>query len=244
MCTIGYLPDLGLVFKNRDKSDQTAEEVVRDGSVLATRTVGADYYSCGLNRAGCAFVSAAINSPRWMEHLYRGETAQAAAFLAAENEGLSNPARVVSAGLRACRSAKEILDRLRADQSAWRGYNIIIADGAGAWLAELRGWDMEARPLTGQTAATNHFCKIKYGPTKDDYPSTHRRLAYTQKKLAAAGSLDDVFAMLRPRDPEDVKAIWRTGVFSTISSVVIDFKSPVLHRCAGLDMDYQREDFK
>lgn len=242
MCTIGYLPDLGLVFKNRDKSDETDEETVREGPVLAMRTVGADYYSCGLNRAGCAFVSAAINSPRWMEHLYRGEASQAAAFLAAENEWLSNPARVVSAGLRACRSAKEILDRLRADESPWRGYNIIIADGAGAWLAELRGRDMEARPLTGRTAATNHFRKIKYGPTKDDYPSTHRRLAYAQRKIAAAGSLDDVFAMLRPRDPEDAKAIWRTGIFSTISSVVIDLNDRALHRCAGLDTDYRREE--
>ena len=107
MCTIGYHKTLGILFKNRDKQSVVEEEIIADDNVIACRTRGAGYFSWGLNRNGCAFVSAAINSPEWTALVYQGLNAQAQSIYEKENSSLDNPMVTVSTMLAGIRSSEE-----------------------------------------------------------------------------------------------------------------------------------------
>ena len=74
MCTLFSSLELGLLAKNRDKNEPTDEEIVEDENIIAVRTKDSDYFSLGLNRFGCGFISAAVNSPAWTPLAENGKT--------------------------------------------------------------------------------------------------------------------------------------------------------------------------
>ena len=222
MCTIGYLKDLNVLFKNRDKSFSIDEELVVNSNILASRTVGDTYFSWGMNQFGCGFVSAAINNSRWMDLLYEDKPEAAADFLKADLEGLDNPMQVVSDLLPSVRSADEWIKALMDRNQLWRGYQFIAVDREKAYIVEVFKDHCEVRPAKDRTILTNHYQVIDHGPkTYEDYPSTYRRYDYAYERIAGLGTIDQVLQTMNPADSDDKKAIWRDGTFSTVSSSVI-----------------------
>lgn len=239
MCTIGYHRDLGIVFKNRDKSSQLVEEIIRDEKIIACRTAGADYFSWGINVYGCAFVTSAINSPHWTKLIYDGDRAAADDVLRQENAGLTNPVTVVSSMLPDIQQVEPWVEALCADPQRALGYNILLADRGQAVLVEAYGVKRSIRPLQPKEAITNNFQTLDHGPkVPEDYPNSFRRYAYANRLLSGAISLTDVLNMLNPEDPQLRKQIWRSGPFITISASVLDLQNGKVYYAREIDNKY------
>ncbi len=228
MCTIGYCANLNMIFKNRDKlaAQCTAEEIVSSNSTLAARTVGSNYYSWGMNINGCAFVSTAVNTPKWCKLVYSGKQKEADDQYRLENEGLSSPMEVVSSMLANVNNVQQWIDALNDSRLMFMGYNILVADTQSAYLVEVYQEKRVMRKLTQNEAITNHFQTVDHGPEKnEDYPSTFRRLEYASSKIKDVDSTSDILQIVKPLDNSDKTIqIWRNGgVFETISSSIIDF---------------------
>jgi SAM-dependent methyltransferase len=242
MCTIGYCKTLNVIFKNRDKDAtlETEEEIFTDNSILAARTIGADYFSWGMNRNGCAFVSAAINTPEWTRLLYDGKIKKAEEQYDLENKGLTSPMKTLSNMLSGVQRIEQMLTALTESTLLFKGYNILIADGQNAYLVETFRDKREVRKLTTNEVITNHFKSIKHGPkTPEDYSSSFRRYDYACSKIGEVKSISDVAKIIKPSDNQtDAECIWRDGVFSTISSSIIDFEEGMVYYANGLNDQY------
>jgi len=239
MCTIGYHKNLNTIFKNRDKTSKTEEEIIVDEKIIACKTRGADYYSWGVNKFGCAFVTAAINSPYWTQLIYEKKDEAAAKQYALENEGLQNPITLISQMLPDIKQVEMWLEALEASQELWMGYNLLVADCDKAYVVELYRDQHHIRELKEEEVITNHFQIIKHGPKQEsDYPSTFHRLEYGNERVLTAGCSDDILLMLKPNGEEEKKKIWRDGKFATISSSAIDFQKGHVHYAKAGDERY------
>jgi len=217
-----------LLAKNRDKNIPTREVVLRTDRVLAVKTEGADYFGLALNRNGCAFVSAAVNSPLWTRYAEAGDVEKAAAIYNEENLGLRSPSAELSDYFEGIESVNQAVDLLGDRKAEWMGYNILIADRNSAALVETSGTNFAVRTLEDRAAITNHFSMIDGGPrTYEDYPSSYDRLEYAGK-LNIAIDADTLSSHLEP-GPGELNPLWRSGSFFTVSSSVIDLKTLTLN---------------
>lgn len=241
MCTIGYHKKLNVVFKNRDKNLPTDEVIVVKPEFIAVKTEGADYYGLGANRHGCAFVSAAVNTPAWTALITAGKLKEAEAQSKKENDGLKNPMAVVSRYLAEIYDVEEWLEKLLNEKAKFMGYNIVLADADKAAAIEIYGKDHHLTWLKDYSVLTNHFHTLKHGPkTRKDYPSSFKRLEYANGEMRNIVSIEDLFGILKTHDRDPVSDLWRKGVFPTISSSVIDLEAPALYYSNTLDHDYTR----
>lgn len=230
ICTVVYHRDWNFLCKNRDKTRATAEEVVQTPSVLAVRTVGADYYSLAINQFGCAFVSTAVNSVSWTQAILAGRTEEAETIFKTENEGLVSPTFVISELMSQTHQVGELLDVLLSGKFKWMGYNVVLADTRQACAVETHRDHVYVRRLEDRDVVTNHFQYLDHGPQKhDDYPSSFERLDYAKNALMATKSVRDVLEVMNPIDEDERQKVWRTGKFVTVSSSVIDI--PNLKLC-------------
>jgi hypothetical protein len=226
MCTVGYLKDLDVLFKNRDKdvSFTSEEEIVTDDKIMGCRTEGTDYFSWGMNKYGCSFVSTAVNTPKWGHLIYEKKFDEAAIQFKHENEGLVSPMKMISDMLHDVKRVDDWIEALHKSKDLYKGYNLLIADCQRAYHIELYQDRREIRELTASEVITNHFKVIDHGPKiESDYPSTFRRFNYASSRINGIKTTGDVCEMLKPASEEDRKKIWRSGVFYTVSSSVIDF---------------------
>ncbi len=245
MCTIGYHRDLGIVFKNRDKSSQLVEEIIRDEKIIACRTAGTDYFSWGINVYGCAFVTAAINSPLWTKLIYDRNRAAADEVSRQENAGLTNPVAVVSSMLPDMQQIEPWVEALSSCSLPFMGYNIVLVDCSHAVLVEAFRDKRHIRRLQPKEAITNHFQVLDHGPhAPTDYPSSFRRYEYANCLLSGAISLTDVLNMLNPEDLQLRQQIWRSGPFITISTSVLDFQNGKVYYAREIDKKYSVFNFK
>jgi len=226
MCTIGYFKNLKIIFKNRDKESNVSsfEEIIVDSEIVAARTIGADYYCWGLNRFGCSFVSAAVNTPRWGRLLYDGKVNEAGNQYQLENDGLINPMVTISNLLLNIKHIDQWVDALEESKVEFKGYNLLIADHLKAYHIELYKKNRVIREIHNNKIITNHFMQIDHGPKKkEDYPSTFRRLDYASNKADSVNSIEDIKDIIKPKKEADAKQIWRDGVFKTISSSILSY---------------------
>lgn len=239
MCTIGYLKDLNIIFKNRDKPSPVTEEIVCDGDVLAGRTQGANYFSWGLNRLGCGFVTAAINSPLWTNLAYQERHEEAQLQYLKENKGLESPIVSVSNMLAGVKQAGEWVDELVSSQVPHLGYNILVCDKNQGFLVETHKSNRFVKKLLPKEVTTNHFHKLDHGPKKEsDYPNTFKRFRYGNEMILKAKTTQGVFDMLKPSNPEQRKRIWRNDHFLTVSSTVIDLNQLQVFTASAIEDDY------
>jgi len=196
---------------------------VVDGNLKAVRTKGADYFSCAVNSSGCAFVSTAVNGPAWTQAVESGDQELAKRLCKEEREGLEGPTRIVSEMIGSAKSIDKIIARLTSQGTRWYGYNVILVDHSRAVVVEMRDQRSAVRPLNAKDCVTNHFHELKgHGPqTPTDYPNSYARFDYAQNRLEAINGRDDLFEAANPHDPELSKAIWRQGIFHTVSSTVL-----------------------
>ena len=158
MCTIGYFKNLKIIFKNRDKESNVSsfEEIIVDSEIVAARTIGADYYCWGLNRFGCSFVSAAVNTPRWGRLLYDGKVNEAGNQYQLENDGLINPMVTISNLLLNIKHIDQWVDALEESKVEFKGYNLLIADHLKAYHIELYKKNRVIREIHNNKIITNH----------------------------------------------------------------------------------------
>lgn len=241
MCTIGYHRRLNLVFKNRDKNMPASEVLVIKPDFLAIKTEGADYYSLGINKYGCAFVSAAVNTPKWTSLVLLGKNEEAAVQFKEDNEGLTTPLVLVSEHLSEVRNVNEWLDILLKFKGNFMGYNVLLADKEKAVHVELHLKNYHVKWLEEDAAITNHFRYLSHGPKSiEDYPSSFKRLEFANNEIQDAVSVEDIFQILKTQNGQLEEDLWREGIFSTISSSVIDLEARGLYYSADLEQDYAR----
>ena len=241
MCTIGYQKNLNILFKNRDKSDPTAEVIVPKPDYLAAKTEGANYFSLGVNKYGCGFVSAAVNTPYWTMLMEQEKFEEARVQSRQENEGLVNPMVLISGLLPGTQKAEEWIDALKGSGMRFMGYNVIIADKKKAIHLECYGSDVKVQRLDASEVITNHFKVLAHGPkAENDYPSSFERLRYGLEEIGQTGSINDVLLMLNPVEPSQRAKIWRNGVFKTVSSSLLDLDASMLYYSSGDSASYTR----
>jgi hypothetical protein len=245
MCTVIFLKPLGLLSKSRDKEFATSEEIHKTSDVIAVRSVGADYFSLGINRHGVAFVSTAINSPAWTAAVMEGKPELARAIEMDERRGLSSPTKLISAHLHAAPNAESLIQRLTQSGAAWLGYNVILADRDGATVVEVHADRHSVRRLADRDAITNHFRDLdQIGPQRfEEYPNSYSRLEYAREHLDRIGSLDDLKRVLRPQDSLTAERIWRTGAFHTVSVSVLDLQKRALMYACGREGSFTHHSF-
>lgn len=241
MCTIGYHRDLGIIFKNRDKTSVIAEEIVQDKHFIACRSHGADYFSWGINAHGCAFVTAAINTPRWIQLVYDGNSATADQIYKEETAGLENPVAIVSSMLPDVKEIASWIDAATSRSFLSMGYNLLFADRCQAVVVESYRDKRHLSVLEPRKAITNHFQTLNHGPQEPgDYLSSFRRNEYANGLLSNAKSLMDIFDLLKPSDQQQRQLIWRNGPFFTISSSVLDFNHCMAYFAEDKDRKYKK----
>lgn len=241
MCTIGFSRKPNVIFKNRDKNVLTDEEVVKTSDYIAVRTKGYPYFSLGFNKSGCGFVSAAVNSPEWTRLAEQGKCEEAQILFNKDNKGLTSPIVLVSEMLPLVQTIEGWTDALKGAQEDFCGYNIVLVDLYSARIVEVFRQERAARKLDDKSVSTNHFQAIDFGPKSyNDYPNSFDRYRYANETLSTVQTLEDVFAMLKPKDRKRRRCIWREGHFFTISTNVIDLSDKCLYYAQGLDKEYQR----
>lgn len=230
MCTIGYHNDLGLIFKTRDKFSNTDEEIITNDKIIAGRTIGDDYYSWGLNQHGCAFVTAAINTPTWTRLIAADDLAGAGQQYKLENEGLQSPIRLVSKMLPDVKNVEMWIENVSSDPTLWMGYNVLVADHNGAYIVELYKDTHAIRKLDDSAVITNHFQVLDHGPKHLlDYPSSFNRLQLGQEHIAKSAMITDIADLLMSNKGDDDTRIWREGIFFTVSATMIEFNNGRIH---------------
>ncbi len=241
MCTIGYHKKLNLIFKNRDKFTNVNEVILVKPDFLAVKTEGAHYYSLGVNSNGCGFVSAAVNTPEWTALVLAGKKDKAALQFKKENKGLSNPIEIVSRYFHETKNVDEWLEKLLNSKGNFMGYNVLLAEeGKAAWI-ELYKHSFHVSWLKENSVITNHFFHLRHGPqTQKDYISSFNRLKAAANLIKESISIEDVFQMLKTKSDDGEEGIWREGVFSTISSSVIDLEAKALYYAFDHRKDYAR----
>lgn len=240
MCTVFYLNDLHLLSKNRDKEMMETEEVVVTDDILAVRTKGADYFSLGINKQGCAFVSTAVNSPEWTAAIERDEVENAKSIMAAETEGKEGPTWWLSRLLPKVKSVDEWLQYLKDAKIRWRGYNLLLVDRTKAVHVEAYDDQLHIVPLDSRYIVTNHFRHLSWGAQKRaEYENSFNRFDYAAEKLALIKNREELFDAVAPPAGADQKHIWRKDNFQTISSTVIDLEGGHLFRCFGAGQPFE-----
>lgn len=239
MCTVLFHRDLGLLCKNRDKTRSTEEELVREPDFFAVRTRGTNYFSLGLNRNGVAFVSTAINTPKWTAAASRGLHQGAQEQFQRENEGLTSPTAELSRVLPTAASIGDFLEVIKGPGKRWMGYNLVLADRKNAMVLEVHGDRVHERNLAPKATVTNHFLHVAHGPRAyEDYPSSFERLKLCEQRMPMVQELEEVQGLLKESGEEEPKQIWRFGNFATISSTILDLGKLGVYYTDNLERPY------
>ena len=241
MCTVGYHKKLNLIFKNRDKNAPTEEVVVVKPGLIAVKTEGADYFSLGTNKHGCAFVSTAVNTPRWTALASEGKKKEAEEQFKKENEGLESPIKLVSKYLSEVTCVEEWMDKILESGRKFMGYNLLLSDRGKAVHIELHGSDSHVTWIDDEVVICNHFQHLDHGPKKvEDYPNSFERFEAAEKSIMDFISLEDIFKTLKPQYGNKKNNFWRQGDFFTVSSSVIDLDTCALYYTSSPKEDYSR----
>jgi hypothetical protein len=240
MCTVLFHRELNLLCKNRDKTRSTEEELLQDSNFVAVRTKGASYFSLGMNRNGVAFVSTAINTPKWTAAAARGLHQEAQEQFQRENEGLSSPTAELSRTLSEVASINEWVELIKSSGKRWMGYNLVLADRHSAKVLEVHGDRVHERDLSPKAVVTNHFLHVVHGPrVYEDYPSTFERLKLCESEMPKVQTLEQAQAILKSSAEEEPRQIWRFGNFATVSSTILDLRKLGIYYTDNLERPYK-----
>lgn len=241
MCTIGYHKRLNILFKNRDKNIPTNEVVIIKPEIITVKTDGAGYFSLGTNRYGCSFVSAAVNTPFWTSIASEGDVEKAAEQFRRENEGLTNPATIVSKYLLEVDNLDKLMEMVFNSKDKYMGYNLLLADKEKGFHIELYRDKYHISRVDDMTVVSNHFQHLDHGPKKiEDYSSSFERLEAAKRLMNDFISLEDIFKTLKPYDGLTENIFWRNGNFHTISSTIIDLDTRAIYYASSPTEDYSR----
>ena len=226
MCTIGYIKDKLLVFKNRDKTAPVTEEVIANADYIICRTVGERHISCGFNKYGCGFVTAAVNEYFWPcdndQYSPKSQTP---------------PSLELSLTLPKVESLDYWLEYLSSDNIIWQGGNIILFDKDNVKLAEFYGKSVKITACEKDIIRANHFNGISYAcpdDRKTGQINTFEREKRVQEALPQINHLADLQAILVKPVETGTDGIWMSdikGGLITVSSNIIDIANLIFYHC-------------
>ena len=209
MCTIGFLNIGGhrYLFKNRDKTLPKKEIIKKIGNLLGVIDTNSDYLAWGLNSKGVAFVTSEV--------------------LGEGGESRTIPSTVISSIFHTFKDSSEVVEYLKSQKINFLPYNMIISDSSNTCILEFLDRTIQVDYINKSFCKTNHFAKINYGPEKhEDSLSTFVRLVRCKELIDKAVSIEDLKNLLSDhKHPNPENNICRHGIYSTISSVIIDVTS-------------------
>ena len=243
MCTVLFDRSLSILTKNRDKTENTPEAIVQTAEILAVLAKGASYFSLGINKNGCAFVSTAVNTVAWTHAASQGHLVEAKLIADDDNRDLKSPTDFISRSFHCYESVKAIEESIAVESAntRWVGYNLVLVDRNEAFVLELHDQKMFKRTLDAKDVITNHFLELNHGPrTYQDYPSTFDRYKSCKERLPGSQTLGDYESILAIRDESECPDIWRKGKFFTVSSSILDLTDLSLSHRESPTQPYRR----
>ena len=215
MCTTGFLrlgPDDYVLFKNKDFGRAGFEDrIVLERDVFGVEGVttwaGDDPaldrfsgFSIGANSSGLLVCDSNVRTL----------------------DGHANYDDLVEIALRrgvdAASGAAAVQEAAAARPYLWG--NLLLIDGRDQAAVEVRGRRTAVLRPTGPTARTNHHVEMGVHPADDDTVTTQDRLASAQRRLDRAGSMEDVFALLRSHDQGDT-GVCNHALYTTVYSYML-----------------------
>ncbi len=221
MCTTGFLrigPDDYLLFKNKDFGRSSFEDrIVLERDVFGvegiTTWAGTDPmldqfsgFSIGANSSGLLVCDSNVRT--LPDHANYDDLVEIAL-----RQGTD-----VESGVAAVERA------VAARPYLWG--NLVLVDAHQQAAVEVRSRRTWVLRPTGATARANHHTELGIHPHNDDTTTTEARLASAQLRLDQAGSLDQVFELLRSHDQG------KTGICNHANYTTV--YSYVLRRTAGV----------
>ena len=215
MCTTGFLrlgPDDYLLFKNKDFGRAVFDDrVVLERGVFGVEGIanwaGADPaldrfsgFSIGANSSGLLACDSNVRTL----------------------DGHANYDDLVETALREGADVDEGAAAVQ-EAAAARPYlwgNLVLIDGRGQAAVEVRGTRTAVLRPDGPAARTNHHTELGVHPGNDDTATTEDRLASAQRRLDRAGSLEDVFELLRSHD-QGGTGVCSHALYTTVYSYVL-----------------------
>ncbi len=216
MCTIGYLAKSGLVFKNRDKQEIVAQELIVNDKLVTVRTVGENYYAAGMNGHGCGFVTAAVGRRLWPNE-----------WLLPKETELKTPSKFLSDTLADRSNIDDWLEYLRRGK-CWQGFNLVLFEPGKVFFVLLAGAKVEIRQCQMSEIHTNHFSaypgdnKIAPGTGSCD---SFARLTWAKANLSASTTVSGLQQVLTSVTNSAAGGLWLTeptGGLVTVSSIIFD----------------------
>ena len=215
MCTTGFLrlgPDDYLLFKNKDFGRTSFDDrLVLEQDVFGvegiTTWLGTDPtldrfsgFSIGANSSG--LLACDSNVRTLQDHANYDDLVEIAL-----REGTD-----VESGVAA-------VERAVATRPYLWG-NLVLIDGDTQAAVEVRSRRTAVLRPTGATARANHHTKLGVHPDNDDIVTTEARMESAQRRLDRAGTLEDVFALLRSHDQGD-SGVCNHAAYTTVYSYVL-----------------------
>lgn len=117
------------------------------------------------------------------------------------------------------RSAAAAVERACARRETSWG-NLVMIDARTAASVEIRGRSVVVTELDRATARSNHHVVMGEHPSQEDTVTSEPRRVAAQRRLDAATSLDDVFALQRAHDDGDT-GVCNHALHTTVYSYVL-----------------------
>ncbi len=219
MCTIGTLRlgDEYLLFKNKD----FGREIFEDQIVLSKDLIGIKGVSTWANHdsSGDRFSGFSIGANR--HGLFCCDANVRSEPVGAKNYDMLTEIALTEAD--SVESAIVTLQRAVALSAYWCS-NLVLIDSKTSAVIEVHGNKIAVERNPNQVTRTNHHLLFDHTPESDDIITSESRLSFSQKRLSAARSIEDIHSLQASHDA-GTTGICNHAVHQTVYSYVFYFKN-------------------
>ena len=143
-----------------------------------------------------------------------------------------------------CATVDEAIDRVRrvVGERLFGWANLLVASPQEVAALEVRDHTVTVERHSTTLARANHHVVLGATPADDDTTTTQQRTDTAQDGLAAATTLDEVFALLRSHTPDAQHSLCNHGLYTTVYSYVVHWQDGEVtlyvhqgHPCDGVD---------
>ena len=138
-------------------------------------------------------------------------------------KGGDNYDKLAQAVVEHCATIDEAVARVRhmVSERRYCWANMVVATPDGVAALEVRADHVEVGRNPVSIARANHHVCLGAAPQDDDTVTTGFRYQTALEGLKTAGSLDDIFGILRTHHPTDGYGVCNHGLYDTVYSYVV-----------------------